>query len=281
MRRSPAVSGSFYPDRKEDLIRMLEWAFKRAGFKGIPKGVSGNRKIKGIISPHAGYVYSGPTAAAGYYELSKDGKPEIFFIIGPNHTGIGGRASIPLYEEWETPLGLVSVDLDISRRLSKEVSGIRLENSPHTMEHSVEVQLPFIQAIFGDIKIVPMIVLDQDEGFSRSIGNAIWRIVKENSIDAIVIASSDMTHYEPDDIARKKDEIALRRIVEMDSEGLFNAIYEHGISMCGPSPVAIAIEFSKLCGVKKGELVRYMTSGEMTGERGSVVGYASVIFRAE
>ncbi len=281
MIRKPVVAGSFYPADREELTNILNWAFKNSKKWPFKVEERGPRRITAVISPHAGYTYSGPIAATSYAHLAEDGLPDVFVIIGPNHTGLGGRGSLASYEQWETPLGLVSVDLDLCKELGRSVRGLSFENSAHTMEHSVEVQIPFLQHIFGsdEFCIVPIVLLDHGPEITREMGEVLGRISEEQSLDVVVIASSDMTHYEPDSSARKKDGAVLEKITKMDIEGMYKTILQLDVSMCGPGPVATAMWFSKKKNVSRGVLADYRTSGDMTGDRSAVVGYASVIFK--
>ncbi len=281
MIRKPVVAGSFYPAEREELINTLNWAFKNSKKWPFKAEERGPRRITAAISPHAGYTYSGPVAATSYAHIAEDGLPDAFVIIGPNHTGIGGRGSLASYEQWETPLGLVSVDLDLCKELNRSVRGLSFENSAHTMEHSIEVQIPFLQHIFGSdkVRIVPIVLLDHGPRISQELGVVMSEISEEQSLDVVIIASSDMTHYEPDLSARKKDGAVLERIKQMDIEGMYRTILQLDVSMCGPGPVATAIWFSKKRNVSEGTLADYRTSGDMTGDRSAVVGYASVIFK--
>ncbi len=279
--RRPAVAGSFYPGTRKELLGLLSYLFSSLGIEGIPPPrEDGVRKVKSLLSPHAGYIYSGRTAAAGYSKLAEDGIPETFVILGPNHTGLGAAFSVSSADSWETPLGEVELDKELISAIQKHFSDLSFDDLAHMSEHSVEVQIPFLQAIFGNrFKIVPIVMGVQTPESAISLGEAISIASEELKRDIVVIASSDMSHYIPEEEARKKDQAALQSIMALDVHGLFNVIYELDISMCGPGPASVAMTHAKMKGVKRGELVRYSTSAEASGDKSLVVGYASVVFR--
>lgn len=277
MRRPPVVVGQFYPSDPAKLIRMIEWAFYYIGFSKIPKpNTQGPRKIRGLIVPHAGYMYSGPTAAKAYQALAEDGAPETFIIIGPNHAGLGGAISIMKEGIWETPLGEVEVDSEISAMIRERCELVEENPAAHRFEHSVEVQIPFLQAIYGNkFKIVPIVMLAQDLQSSKRLGEALSDAISASERDVVVVASSDLTHYEPQVEANRKDSLVLSAIEKMDEEDIYRKVIEFSISMCGYGPVIAMIVSSKLLGGKKAVILDYRTSGDITGDYSAVVGYAS------
>ncbi len=279
--RKPAVAGSFYPGNKTELLNFLDYLFRSLGINGIPTpNEDGERRVKSLLSPHAGYVYSGRTAAAGYSKLAEDGAPETFVILGPNHTGLGSAFSVSSANLWETPLGKIRLDKELILAIQKHFSDLSFDDISHMSEHSVEVQLPFLQAIFGNqFKIVPIVMGIQVPESSVLLGKAISIASEELGRDIVVIASSDMSHYIPEEDARKKDSAVLQSILALDVQGLFNTIYELDVTMCGPGPTSVAMTHAKIKGVRRGELVRYSTSAEASGDKSMVVGYASVVFR--
>jgi len=278
--RRPAVAGSFYPSDREELKRMMKSLFKSIGFDDIPKpNLDGERRITALISPHAGYVYSGRTAAAGYAALASDGIPETFVILGPNHTGLGAAFSASSARYWETPLGLVEIDRQLTDAIRSEFEELTYDDLAHMSEHSIEVQIPFLQLIYDEVKVVPITMSVQNLEESVRLGRAIALAAEKTKRDVVIIASSDMSHYLPEEEARRRDMAALEAILDMDVHSLFRTLFELDVSMCGPGPASVAITFSKLMGVEKGELIRYSTSAEASGDRSFVVGYASVVFR--
>lgn len=279
--RRPAVAGSFYPSRSSELIKMIESLFRSLGSEGVPQpNSSGTRRIASIVAPHAGYIYSGRTAAAAYSLLANDGVPESFVILGPNHTGLGSAFAVTKSEYWETPLGRLEVDSELAEAIASHFEELYFDDLAHTWEHSIEVQLPFLQAIYGsEVRIVPIVMGIQEPENSAELGIAVALASEELGRDVVVIASSDMSHYVPEEEAVRRDSAAIEAIISMDISKLFRVIRELDVSMCGPGPVSAAISFAKSKGVERGELVRYSTSAETSGDRSFVVGYASVVFR--
>jgi AmmeMemoRadiSam system protein B len=279
--RKPAVAGSFYPSRSDDLLKLLDSLFRGAGSGGIPlPNPAGERRIASMMVPHAGYIYSGKTAASAYSILAQDGIPETFVIIGPNHTGLGSAFSATKSKFWETPLGRVEVDLELAEAISRYFGDLDFDDLAHTWEHSIEVQVPFLQSIYGaSLKILPIVMAIQEPEPSIDLGKSIALASEKLGRDVLVIASSDMSHYLPEGEAIRRDRAAIDAILNMDVHSLFRIIQELDVSMCGPGPVSVAISFAKLKGVSKGELVRYSTSAETSGDKSFVVGYASVVFR--
>lgn len=275
--RFPAVAGSFYSNSKSDLMKQIERCFKsEIGPNNIPKvNENGERKIIGVVSPHAGYMYSGPVAAHGFSALAIDGRPETFIIIGPNHTGYGSGTSIMINGTWRTPLGDVEVDSEVGKLIVKKSSTIDIDDEAHFYEHSIEVQIPFLQYVYGSsFKIVPIVMMLQGLKESVEIGKVLGEICE--SKDIVIIASSDFTHYEPYQIARKKDEEAIRRIIELNQEAFYSIINTLNISICGPGPIMALITAAKVIGSSKVALLKYANSGDITGDHSSVVGYASI-----
>lgn len=279
--REPAAAGSFYPADRSMLIETIRDCFLgRLGPGKLPvsKESREERRILGLISPHAGYIYSGPVAAHGYYQLSKEKEPQAIIIIGPNHTGLGQRVSVYQGGGWETPLGDVRINQSLAQKIIAESNVLSADEEAHVFEHSIEVQLPFLQFIYGDgFEIVPICMGDQTFETSHELGNAISRSL-EDSEDAacLIIASTDFTHYEPAETAGEKDEKVLERIAELDADGLLQTVADWGISMCGAGPVAAMIIAAQALGARTAKLLAYRNSGDVTGDYSSVVGYASV-----
>jgi len=241
----------------------------------LPKGVWGDGKIPALICPHAGYMYSGPVAAHSYASLEGRRRPRVVVLVGPNHAGIGSEVSVYPEGEWYTPLGSVPIDSELAKLISKSSDLISLDEYSHEEEHSLEVQLPFLQYVLGTFKLVPIVMLSQDRDTAEELGRAIAENVSGQ--DALLIASSDFTHYEPDAAAKKKDMVAIERICALDVEGFYRVISEHRITACGYGPIAAILTASKLSGATDARLLKYATSGDVTGDRSAVVGYASII----
>jgi len=275
-RRMPAVAGMFYSSSRESLKKELENAFlHRLGPGRLPTHSGGEKAAPALIAPHAGYMYSGPIAAHAYIQLDNRRKPETAIILGPNHYGVGTPVSIYPEGEWVTPLGSVEIDREIALELAKSSDVFSLDELSHEREHSIEVQIPFLQYVIGKVKIVPICLLDQSIQTSMRIGRALAEVLRAHR-DITLIASTDFTHYEPHDEAKKKDGIALQRIEKLDVEGLYEAIMKYDISMCGYGGVAAILEACRELGVKHAEILKHATSGDITGDYSSVVGYAAI-----
>jgi len=265
--REPVVAGQFYPGAKASLERALS---------GLTEKKAKREKIIGAISPHAGYVYSG--AVAGRV-LSMLAPKELFIIIGPNHTGIGKPFSVFAEGAWNTPLGSVEVDKEFAEHLIGNSGLFKADRSAHAHEHSIEVQIPFLQYTMGKFKILPLCVASLNINELKQAGAEIAKAVKELKRDAAIIASSDMTHYESHEEARKKDMQAISAILDMKEEELLKKVSSLKISMCGAAPVIITLSASKAMGAKEAKLVDYKTSGDTSGDYSSVVGYGGVIIK--
>ena len=263
MKREPAVAGQFYSYDKDVLKNELKKFFDSADACKTGDAIS-------IVCPHAGYMYSGAVAAYSYNAVKKqDVKTAI--ILGPNHGGMGAPVSIYPAGEWETPLGKV----EINSKLAEEISDNKfvLDESAHIYEHSIEVQLPFLQYLFKDIKIVPICIMDQKLAIMKELGEKLASALDES---CMVIASTDFSHYIPNEKAYEKDLKVIEFIKKLDENGLFKIIKDGESSMCGYGPVAAAIVYSRLKGATGGELLKYVTSGDITGDKSSVVGYGAL-----
>ncbi len=276
--RLPSQAGAFYAGRAELLKRQIEECFlHELGPGKIPKVVEGKRRIVGFVCPHAGYMYSGPVAAHAYYNLASDGKPDTVVLFGPNHTGYGSPLAVMNEGFWRTPLGDVEVDGETANKIVKEARIVDVDDSAHRYEHSIEVQLPFLQYLYGSaFKIVPICFLMQDLRSSKEIGQAVASVLAGKN--ALIIASSDMTHYEPQKAAEKKDMASLKAVEAMDEERFYSIIEEHRITACGYGPIIALITAAKALEAREAKLLCYKTSGDVTGDYSAVVGYAAVQF---
>ncbi len=234
------------------------------------------KEVFGIVSPHAGYQYSGYVAAKGYSFLKTHiPSPERVFILGPNHQGLGSIIASSTKEGWQTPLGTVSVDLEGVRKLSNLSKLVDLDDLAHEYEHSIEVQLPLLQYTYGNtFKLLPICMMAQDKHFATELGSVIADLFVPGR--DILVASSDFTHYEPHNVALRKDKKLITYIEKLDVEGFYGCIDENKISVCGFGPIATLMTLSKKIGASGGKLLVYMTSGEIIGEYDQVVGYASI-----
>ncbi len=277
--RRPSQAGMFYAGNPEDLKKQIEECFlHKLGPGKIPKVVEdGPRKIVGLICPHAGYVYSGPVAAHAYHRLALDGKPEVFVIMGPNHMGYGSAIALMNEGVWRTPLGDIEIDYETASRILRVSELIDIDETAHKYEHSIEVQLPFLQYLYGsEFRFVPIVFLMQDLKSSQEVGKALAKALEGRN--AVIIASTDMTHYEPHEQASRKDKLALSAVEKMNEEEFYSIIESYRVSACGYGPVAALIVASRLLGAKKAEILCYKTSGDVVGDYSSVVGYASACF---
>jgi len=278
--RKPAVAGSFYAGDSKSLNMQIENCFlHKIGPGEIPLvNTKKENNIIGLVSPHAGYIYSGPVAANGFYQIALDGKPDTIIILGPNHRGFGEDISIMVEGKWKTPLGELEIDTDIAEKILKNSKIIKNDKKAHQYEHSIEVQLPFIQYIFGkNIKFVPICMTRQDINTDIEIAQSICSSVVDKNI--LIIASSDFTHYEPQEYAENVDKQAINAIIEFNPKKLYDMIYHQNLTMCGPGPITVMLIVCETLGAKKAELLKYATSGDISGMFNQVVGYASIIIR--
>lgn len=277
--RYPSQAGSFYAGSTEALKRQVESCFThRFGPGTIPKvAEEGPRRILGLVCPHAGYVYSGPVAAHSFHRLASDGRADIFVILGPNHYGVGSGLATMDGGVWRTPFGDVEVDADLAREIVRVSGLIDPDESAHQYEHSIEVQIPFLQYLYGSsFRIVPICFRMQDLESSREVGNALAEVLRGRN--AVVIASTDMTHYEPQRRAEEKDKKAIDAVLKMDERLLYENLQSYNISACGYGPVIALVVAAKKLDARNVELLSYKTSGDITGDKSSVVGYASISF---
>jgi len=275
--RKPVVAGSFYAGSAAGLRRQIEDCFQHTlGPGALPKVPKvRKRRILGLVSPHAGYMYSGPVASHGFFQLASEGKPETIVILGPNHRGMGAAVALSKEDKWQTPLGDIEIDGKVGEAIVSAGRWAKWDDMAHNWEHSIEVQLPFLQYIYQTgFRVVPIAMLRQDLEVSQDLGRAIAAALKGK--DGIIVASSDFTHYESQSSASKKDHAALEAILSLDSRQLEEVVNSYSISMCGPGPVMTMLTACKQLGATKARLLRYATSGDITGDYSQVVGYASV-----
>jgi AmmeMemoRadiSam system protein B len=286
--REPAVAGRFYAGTQEALDASIEECFLHPlGPGSLPQlARDGPRRINAIVSPHAGYMFSGPAAAHGFAALAADGIPDTVVILGPSHYAASRTGAVSLADAWRTPLGTVPVDVDLGRKLAESSSLLEADDEAHRLEHSLEVQVPFLQFIYRDRvpKICPICLRSHPMGSisqlvedTKAVGETIAHTV--GSRRAVLIASTDFSHQVPHDFAQRQDRLALDAILALNPEGLLRTVSENDISMCGPVPVAVALSFCLARGPHQAQLLRYCTSGDIIGDRAAVVGYASVLLR--
>jgi len=271
--RRPTVAGQFYPSAREGLSRQIQDLLK-PDFSQEEERAEAD--CLACMVPHAGYIYSGSVAAQ---TLSRIKIKDKIILLGPNHTGYGAQFSIVKEGAWQTPLGEVPIDSELAENILKECKYLEEDSLAHAHEHSLEVELPFLQYINEKIKIVPIAFFPDEINILQEIGRSIATVIKKLNLQSstLLVASSDMTHYEPQAQAQEKDNQAIQAILELDEKSLLKKIRELEISMCGYVPVAVMLVAAKELGAKKARLVKYMTSGDVTQDTSSVVGYAGVI----
>jgi MEMO1 family protein len=277
--RAPAVAGRFYPEQSDRLLRDIR------DYTSPPQS---RISAIGCVAPHAGYIYSGHVAGAVYSRLAI---PEHCIILCPNHTGRGVPLSIMSATAWRTPLGEVAPSTELASRLLRRFPALEEDSAAHRGEHGIEVQLPFLQVQQKNLHIVPIAVGTSDFRVLSELGEAMAEVIGDVSGDAVdapdgesdqaarkilVIASSDMNHYEPDSITRVKDRQAIERVLALDARGLWEVVMREDISMCGFGPTVAMLTAAKILGATQATLVRYATSGDVSGDRESVVGYAGI-----
>ncbi len=271
MLREPAVAGQFYPARASAL---------RAMIAGFVDDKAAKENVLGLVSPHAGYIYSGSVAGETFSRI----KPgDTFVIMGPNHTGLGKPFSIMTEGIWRTPLGDAEIDSELGGRILASSAHLAEDTSAHLFEHSVEVQIPFLQYFNPKIKIVPMVLSYAPGEIYKEIGRGLASAIAASKRKVVIVASSDMTHYEPAESAQRKDNLAIGAILDFDADRLLKLLAELWIpehSMCGFAPAVVLITAAKKLGASGAELVKYQTSGDATGDYASVVGYAGIIIKA-
>lgn len=267
MLRKPAVAGQFYNGTSDGLKEQV--AQYIVDTPRIP--------VIGAVCPHAGLVYSGHVAGAVY---SKIQIPDTFVLLGPNHTGLGANVSLMSSGVWEIPTGSFSIDEVLAHRIySNAPETISKDTKAHLLEHSIEVQLPFISFFSTDVKIVPMVFMQASLEDCRLIGEAVGKAIKDIQHPVTIIASSDMSHYVSDSEARSLDRLAIEQILALNPEGLYRTVLTKGISMCGYIPVTVMLYAAIYLNATASELVKYATSADVSGDYAHVVGYAGIIVK--
>ncbi len=266
MKRTPAVAGQFYPAEENTLRRNIRSL--------LPGQIATRKGILAAISPHAGYVYSGGVAAE---TLGQIDLPNDVIILGPNHHGHGAEIAIMAEGAWQMPMGDVDINQQLAQEILKHSSIFTIDPTAHRHEHSLEVQVPFLQYLNPNIKIVPICLSYISLEKCQKAANALATAIRSWPQPVTIVASSDMTHYEPREIARHKDRLALNCIERLDAHALYKTVVEERISMCGVVPATIALLTANLLGANQAELVRYTDSAEASGDTSQVVGYAGFL----
>jgi hypothetical protein len=264
MIREPVVAGQFYPADTGALLQAVD-----AYLKPSPEQV----EAQAVVSPHAGYIYSGPVAGAVF---SAARLPRCFVLLGPNHTGRGAPLGLSPAGTWRTPLGLANIDPSLNQVLLKEIPGLKEDRASHAWEHSLEVQLPFLQARVPDLRFAAICIGTGKYDLLESLGHGLARVLSSWSEPVLIVSSSDMTHYESAEIASRKDQLAIERVLAVDPHGLYLVVHEKDISMCGFAPTVAALTACRDLGATTGRLIRYSNSGAASGDYDRVVGYAGM-----
>lgn len=272
--RTPAVAGMFYPKGKSELQKSIKDCFSHEF--GAAKSKVRAEKIYGFISPHAGYMYSGPVATHSYNLISNQDF-DLAIILGPNHWGVGCNIATMKDCEWETPIGMVPVDSEAADEIAHITGLVEIDFFSHSREHSIEVQIPMLQEFCKNkFKILPISLIDQEYESVIQVGEAISKIAESRK--TVIIGSSDFTHYEPNEFAHSQDTALIQPVLDLDVEEFYKILHERRVSACGYGAIAATMVACKKLGATKGQLLKYATSGDITGDKSSVVGYASIIF---
>ena len=267
MIRQPAVANQFYPGSERDLKKDLS---------GRIKEVKKKEKVLALVSPHAGYVYSGNIAGAVYSiaEITRD-----VIVMGPNHHGLGAPFAVMAQGKWKMPGGDIAINEKLAHLMIEESRWLQSDDKAHINEHSIEVQLPFIQYLQPAVEFVPVVLSTADFQTCEEMGTSIAKAIKRYGKPVVIIASTDMTHYESQESAQQKDQLAMEKILSLDPSGLLDTVLTNKISMCGVIPTTVALVAAKELGATKASQVAYATSGDVSGDYSYVVGYAGFIIQ--
>jgi MEMO1 family protein len=264
MIREPAYTGQFYPSSPTQLKEMIKTMVEEGATR---------EEVIGIVAPHAGYIYSGPVVGA---LMSRVKIKETAVILCPNHTGYGKLFSIMTDGKWQTPLGEVEIDSELAKQILENSHYLEEDEVAHRLEHAIEVQLPFLQYFKSDVKLVPIVMGHSNGAAYKEVGRGIAAAITGLKRDTLIIASSDMTHYESQESAKSKDARAIQAMLDLDEDELLKRIERYDITMCGYGPAVSLISAARELGAGKAELVKYQTSGDSSGDYSSVVGYAGL-----
>ena len=267
--RRPAVAGRFYPSDPDDLKTEAQGYLSQSMSAAVAPV-----KAVGCIAPHAGYMYSGHVAGAVFARIQV---PRLCVVMCPNHTGMGQALAVMTEGSWETPLGEVPIDAEFAQALKQRFPLLQDDAAAHRAEHAAEVELPFLQLRQPELRIVPIALGTGQLEALEQLGTALADVIVKRSDPVLIVASSDMNHYESDALTRAKDHRAIERILSLDPRGLHDVVTQREISMCGYGPAVAMLTAARQLGAKSAELVKYATSGDISGDRNMVVGYAGVI----
>ena len=264
--RHPAVAGRFYPGDPDDLRAEARDYLSQTTQRPV--------KAIGCIAPHAGYMYSGHVAGAVFARIEI---PERCVVLCPNHTGMGRALAVMSEGSWQTPLGEVPIDAQLAGALKERFPALREDSAAHRAEHAAEVELPFLQLRQPKLRFLPIALGTAQFEVLAELGMALAEVIASQEDPVLIVASSDMNHYESDAVTRAKDHRAIERILTLDARGLFDVVTQQNISMCGFGPAVAMLTAARQLGAKSAELVKYATSGDVSGDRDMVVGYAGVV----
>ena len=267
--RHPAVAGRFYPGDPDDLRAEARRYLTQAN----PANQVPLRAL-GCIAPHAGYMYSGHVAGAVFARVEV---PKRCIVLCPNHTGMGRALAIMSEGAWETPLGAIPIDTELAAALKERFPALNEDSAAHRAEHAAEVELPFLLLRQTELRFVPIALGTGQFEVLEQLGKALADVIAAQNDPLLIVASSDMNHYESDAVTRVKDHRAIERILTLDARGLFDVVTQQDISMCGFGPAVTMLTAARQLGAKSAELVKYATSGDVSGDRDRVVGYAGVV----
>lgn len=266
--REPAVAGRFYPGNPEDLRAEAQ--------SYLALSTAEPARALGCIAPHAGYMYSGHVAGAVFAHIEI---PRRCVVMCPNHTGQGQALAMMGDGAWRTPLGEVPIDEELARALKHHFPAMQEDSAAHRSEHAAEVELPFLQLRQPELKFVPIALGTGRFEILEQLGKALATVITEQHEPVLIVASSDMNHYESDAVTRIKDHRAIEKILALDPRSLYDVVTQQDISMCGFGPAVAMLTAARELGAKSAELVKYATSGDVSGDRTMVVGYAGVVVR--
>jgi hypothetical protein len=268
--RHPVVAGQFYPADSRELQHLIDGFYRDAGMQQ-------KSRAQGVLAPHAGYIFSGATAAKA---LAGVEIPRQVILLGPNHHGRGARAAVYDSGAWATPLGEVKVNAELGARLVDEVAGFSSDCDAHRFEHSLEVMLPLLQSQRPDVEIVPVMLREHDFATLEQMGTELAQILRDSDEDVLLLTSSDMSHYVPADVAREQDMPALELLTRGQAHKMYTYVLENRISMCGIFPATLMLTTlnALVGGPCQGRLLEYTHSGVVSGDSSAVVGYAAVVF---
>lgn len=272
MVRCPTAAGRFYPSDGDLLTQEVKLHVKQSLERKPTKKI----RAIGVVSPHAGLMYSGDVAGAVY---SKIKIPDTIILLGPNHTGLGKKVSVMTEGTWNMPQGMVQIDTHLANEICKNSLLCKKDAQAHRKEHSLETQLPFLQFYNHAFKIVPICMMQLTFDECEELGHILAKAIKQSKRQVLIVASSDMTHYETHKNALKNDKSVINQVLKLDAKELYKTVKENNISMCGVSPTTVMLIGAKEIGAKKALLAKYMTSGEVNGNMDKVVGYAGLIIK--